>query len=160
MTRHEPRILVYGYGNPGRQDDGAGVMLAERMEQWTRDMQLDQVHIDANYQLNLEDAAGIANYDLVIFADASREDIEDYRLDPLIASGKIEFTMHAVSPAFVLHLCREVFNHEPETYLLHIRGYAWEFMGGITEKAGRNLAGALQCIQEFILQYLNNWKRS
>ena len=135
-------------------------MLAERMEQWARDMQLDQVHTDSNYQLNLEDAAGIANYDLVIFADASREDIEDFRLDLLIASERIEFTMHAVSPAFILHLCREIFNHQPEAYLLHIRGYEWEFMGGMTERAGKNLAGALQCIQEFILQYLNNWKRS
>ncbi len=160
MTQHEPRILVYGYGNPGRQDDGAGVLLAESMEQWACDMKLDQVHTDSNYQLNLEDAAGIANYDLVIFADASREDIEDYRLDLLIASERIEFTMHAVSPAFILHLCREVFNHQPEAYLIHIRGYEWEFMGGMTERTGKNLAGALQCIQEFILQYLNNWKRS
>jgi len=160
LTRREPRILVYGYGNPGRQDDGAGVLLAERIEQWTCDLQLDQVQTDSNYQLNLEDAAGIANYDLVIFADASREDIEDYRLDPLIASERVEFTMHAVSAAFILHLCREVFNHRPEAYLLHIRGYEWEFMGGMTEKAGKNLAGALQCIQEFILQYLNNWKGS
>ena len=103
-------------------------MLAERMEQWARDMQLDQVHTDSNYQLNLEDAAEIANYDLVIFADASREDIEDFRFDPLIPSERMEFTMHAVSPAFILHLCREIFNHQPEAYLCisgDMNGNSW-----------------------------------
>ena len=160
MIPRKPRILVYGYGNPGRQDDGAGVLLAEKMEQWVHRMQLNQVHTDSNYQLNLEDAAGIASYDLVIFADASREDIEDYRLEPLVASDKVEFTMHAVSPAFILHLCSEVFKRQPEAYLLHIRGYAWEFMGGMTEKAGYNVTVALQCVQDFVMQYLNNWIES
>ena len=154
MTKKKPTILIYGYGNPGRQDDGTGVMLAEKLDQWAREKGLDQVHTDSNYQLNLEDAASIAKYDVVIFADASREEIEDYRLDPLVASRKVEFTMHAVSPAFVLHLCRELFNHEPDSYLLHIRGYEWEFMGGITEKAGDNLRHALHRIQDFVLQRL------
>ena len=27
------KILIYGYGNPGRQDDGLGTMLVERLEQ-------------------------------------------------------------------------------------------------------------------------------
>jgi hydrogenase maturation protease len=154
LTEHKPTILVYGYGNPGRQDDGTGVLLTEKLELWIHDNQLMQVHTDSNYQLNLEDAAAIARYDLVIFADASREDLDDFRLDTLTASEKVEFTMHALSPAFVLHLCKEIFNHEPEAYLLHIRGYEWEFMGSITEKAGHNLSAALQYIQSFILRYL------
>ncbi len=28
------QILVYGYGNPGRQDDGLGVELVRRLEEW------------------------------------------------------------------------------------------------------------------------------
>jgi len=94
---------------PGPARRWHGVLLAEKLEHWVRDMKLDQVYTDSNYQLNLEDAAVISGYDLVIFADASSEEIEDFRLDPLIASDKVEFTMHAVSPAFVLHLCRQVF---------------------------------------------------
>ena len=154
MTLKKPTILIYGYGNPGRQDDGTGVLLAEELENWIHERGLNQVHTDSNYQLNLEDAASIAKYDLVIFADASHEEMKDFRLDPLIASDEAEFTMHAVSPAFVLHLCREIFHHEPEAYLLHIRGYEWEFMGEITQKAGENLTRAVEKVQEFILQRL------
>jgi len=160
LTRKEPRILVYGYGNPGRQDDGAGVLLAEKLEQWLQERNLEQVNTDFNYQLNLEDAAGIAEYDLVIFADASRENVESFRMEPLVASDRVEFTMHAVSPAFILHLAREVFDREPQAYLLHIRGYEWEFMEGITGRANKNMTLALQFIQDFLLRYVDNWKRS
>ena len=150
MTEHTPKILVYGYGNPGRQDDGLGVRLVESLEQWIHDNHYSQVHTDSNYQLNLEDVATISGYDLVVFADASREDISGFRLDTLEASDRVEFTMHAVSPAFILHLCNQVFNHQPRAYLLHIRGYEWEFMEGMTEKAGVNLKAATEFMQEFL----------
>jgi hydrogenase maturation protease len=155
LTHQKPSILVYGYGNPGRQDDGAGVMLAEKLDEWIAGMKLDAVHTDSNYQLNLEDAATISRYDLVIFADASHEELDDFRMDPLVACDRVEFTMHAVSPAFILYLSREVFDHEPEAYLLHIKGYEWEFMATMTEKGEKNLLNALHFVQDFILQHVS-----
>jgi Ni,Fe-hydrogenase maturation factor len=91
---------------------------------------------------------------LVIFADASHEELDDFRMDPLLASERVEFTMHAVSPAFILHMCKQVFGREPEAYLLHIKGYEWEFMAGMTEKAERNLMKALHFVEDFILQHV------
>lgn len=152
MTHQKPSILVYGYGNPGRQDDGAGVLLAEELDKWIAERKLTDVHTDTNYQLNLEDAATVSRYDLVIFADASQGELDDFRMDRLTGSGQVEFTMHAVSPAFILHLSKEVFNREPEAYLLHIKGYEWEFMAGMTEKAKINLRNALHFVEDFILQ--------
>ncbi len=150
MTGKQPRILVYGYGNPGRQDDGLGVMLAEELEKWCSENHLVQVSTDTNYQLNLEDAAGIANYELVIFADASHEKITNYRFEPLLPSENTEFTMHAVSPGFILHLCSQIFHQQPAAYLLHIRGYEWEFMAEPTVKARKNLSEALDFVKKFI----------
>lgn len=154
MTHQKPSILVYGYGNPGRQDDGAGVMLAEKLDEWIVSRKLEGVHTDTNYQLNLEDAATVSQYDLVIFADASHEEMDDFRMEPLVASNRVEFTMHSVTPAFILHLSREVFNHEPQAFLMHIKGYEWEFMAGMTEEAERNLLSALHFLQDFILQHM------
>lgn len=153
MTPNHRKILVYGYGNPGRQDDGLGVMLAEEIARWSKDNQLFHVDTDTNYQLNVEDAAVIAGYSHVIFADASQEEVPAYRFDRLLPSAKTEFTMHAVSPGFILHLCKQMFSHEPETYLLHIRGYEWEFMNEITDKARENLQEALDCIKAFISDF-------
>jgi hydrogenase maturation protease len=153
LTVNKPKILVYGYGNPGRQDDGLGVILAEEIEKWSVENGLTNIHTDSNYQLNLEDAAGIANYEVVIFADASKEDIPHFNFEPLQPSEKVEFSMHAVSPAFILHLCSQVFNHKPEAYLLHIRGHEWEFMNNMTEVAHDNLNQAFEFVKRFISDY-------
>lgn len=152
MTRRLPKILVYGYGNPGRQDDGLGVMLAEEIARWSDTLQLKHVDTDSNYQLNIEDAAGLGNYDIVVFADASLEEMPHFRLEPLKPSALNEFTMHAVSPAFILHLCHEMFHNEPSAYVLHIRGYAWEFMEKMTDGAMENLARAAAYMKSFILE--------
>lgn len=153
---NNPNILIYGYGNPGRQDDGLGVRLAEKIEEWCAENNFSQqVHIDSNYQLNLEDAEKISGYRLVIFTDASKKDIHDYLFQPLEPSEKVEFSMHAISPAFVLHLCNQIFNHQPETYLLHIKGYEWEFMEGMTVEARKNLDKAVDFVKRFIKDHLN-----
>lgn len=148
------KILVYGYGNPGRQDDGMGVFLAESMEKWARENNLSNVETDSNYQLNIEDASRIAAFDAVIFADASREDIPGYALTRVLPSARVEFTMHAVSPAFILNLCQEVYHKAPLAYLLHIRGSEWEFLREMTPDALKNLQEATVFLQRMIRDML------
>lgn len=154
MTALKPSVLVYGYGNPGRQDDGLGVLLAERIDAWAKSQGYTSLFTDSNYQLNLEDAEAISRYDMVIFADASQADLADFDLVELQPSPAVEFTMHAVSPAFILHLCHQVFDRKPRAYLLHIRGYSWEFMAPVTETARENLEKAGVFVETFLRQRL------
>ena len=107
-----PKILIYGYGNPGRQDDGLGISVVERIEKWIRKHKLDFVKTDCNYQLNIEDAAEIADKELVIFVDASKEDITDFLITTVEPSNKIQFTSHSISPSYLLNLCMlYIINH-------------------------------------------------
>lgn len=152
MSDRNKKILIYGYGNPGRQDDGLGVLLAEEIAEWAAAHNLSNIHTDTNYQLNLEDAEGISGYDLVVFADASGEDISGFVLERLKPSAAVEFTMHAVAPSFILHLCIQVFDRTPEAYLLHIKGYEWEFMAEITMRARQNLDMASLNLKKFLLE--------
>ncbi len=152
MTGNFPKILIYGYGNPGRQDDGLGVLLAEEMERWSAEMGFDCIHTDSNYQLNIEDADTLSKHDLVIFADASREEIDTFIMEPLKASEQVGFTMHSVSPAFVLNLSKEAFNRAPETFLLHIKGYEWDFMGEISKRARKNLDLAVEYLKNYLVE--------
>jgi len=137
------QILIYGYGNPGRQDDGLGIMLSQMLEAWVAENQIIGVEFDNNYQLNIEDAAAIAHKDLVIFADASEEEIEDFCLSQVDGSTKISFTTHAASPDYIVQLCKELFQKEPLVFLLHIKGYEWTFQEGFSEQAQKNLEQAL-----------------
>lgn len=147
------RILIYAFGNPGRQDDGLGNRLVEQLETWLKDEAFDQVTTESNYQLNIEDADNIKDRDIVVFVDASVEDIDDIQMDIVEPSeGRSEFTMHAASPAYILALCIKLYQKHPETYLLQIRGYEWEFLEKLSPRAEQNLSTALIFIKVRIKQ--------
>lgn len=144
------QILVYGYGNPGRQDDGLGIALVDRLESWAAEKELTGITFENNYQLNIEDAEAISDKDLVIFVDASREDIDDFCLTEVDGSGKLSFTTHAASPDYVVKLCRELFDVQPRALLLHIKGHQWELKEGISEPARYNLDKACAWLKSIL----------
>lgn len=148
---HRPSdILVYAYGNPGRQDDGLGTALVNRLEAWVAELDLKGIDFDSNYQLNIEDAEAISKYNTVVFIDASTEDIHDFILTPVTGEMEVSFTTHAASPGYIVKLCGELFNRFPEVYLLHIKGYEWEFQEGLSPMAEINLAKALEFMKGFV----------
>jgi len=145
-------ILIYAYGNPGRQDDGLGNCMVDLLEPWLSENGIDNVELDSNFQLNIEDADIIKDKDIVVFIDASIEDIDQYQLGIVEPSeGRSEFTMHAASPAYILALCIKLYNKHPETYLLQIKGYEWEFQEGLSDKAAENLDSAATFLKEKII---------
>lgn len=150
-----PRILVYGYGNPGRQDDALGVMLSEEIDSWVKEENYSEIDTDQNYQLNIEDAFKISQYDIVVFADASINDIESFQMDLVVPDTKSDFSMHSVSPSFVTGLCFEVFNKKPIIYQLQIKGYKWVFMEKISRRAKNNLSTAELFLKNFLLECLS-----
>ncbi len=155
------QILIYGYGNPGRQDDGLGNHFVEKVKTWAEENRLSNISFDSNYQLNIEDAAEISDKDIVIFVDASIEDIESFELDEITPDAKVEFSMHAVSASYVVHLCRDIYQKSPKSFLLHVKGYEWEFMEGITEKALKNFEKAFEYMKPMLLnpQKLLNYQQ-
>ena len=60
------KILLIGYGNPGRLDDGLGPAFAKAVEA----LHTPGVTVEANYQLAVEDAHAVAQHEIVVFADA------------------------------------------------------------------------------------------
>jgi len=145
------QILIYGYGNPGRQDDGLGNHFVEMAREWAAEQGLKNIAFDSNYQLNIEDAAEITGKDIVIFVDASLEDIDDFVLDEITPDAKVEFSMHAVSASYVVHLCKEIYPHCPAAWLLHLKGYEWEFREGLTEQALNNCQKAFEYLKPILL---------
>lgn len=141
-------ILVYGYGNPGRQDDGLGVLLVNELEQWVEEMGIPGINFESNYQLNIEDAECLRQHDLVIFADASVEGINDVLLTRVTGENGVTFTTHSASPGYIYRLCEHLFGRTPETFLLHIRGYEWELGETVSSRALVNLEKAVGLMKE------------
>ena len=147
-----PGILIYGYGNPGREDDGLGNAFVGAIRSWIEKNKLANIELDSNYQLNIEDADMMAKKDIVLFVDATEEPIENFCITTVKPSeSRVEFTMHAVSPAFVLDLCQKIFKKNPQTFLLHIKGYQWDFKEELSPEGKKNLNKALEFIKPFLL---------
>ncbi|HNR89510.1 MAG TPA: hydrogenase maturation protease [Spirochaetota bacterium] len=138
------KVIIYGYGNPGRQDDGLGPALVERLEGEA----LPGVETRSAFQLNIEDAQTIADAGTVIFVDASMTGDGPFAFHEIVPSAQITFTTHAMSPGSVLALCQDLFNPERRAYMLSIRGYEWEFREGFSAGASGNLEQAYAFVME------------
>ena len=159
MDSNNKKILFYGYGNPGRQDDALGIRFIEQMETWVEENGYNNIFFDSNYQLNIEDADTISGYDIVFFVDASMEQLEGFDISEVeFSNAQVEFTMHAISPGVVLSLCKQIYNKVPQTYLIHIKGFEWEleFDKGLTPKAEENLQEVLKFMQEKVPEIMEN----
>jgi hydrogenase maturation protease len=146
-AERRPSILLIGYGNPGRLDDGLGPALAEALAS----VQLPGLAVDSDYQLNLEDAAAAAEYEIVVFADASVSGAEPFTFTEVQPEQGLSFSSHELSPPQLLALTRDTFQREPKAYLLGIRGYDFnEFGERLSQRAQRNLKAALDFVKSFV----------
>ena len=149
MEEKQSKFLLIGYGNPGRLDDGLGPALAEEVGK----LGLAQLTVESDYQLTVEDAAQIAEYDLVVFADASVSGPEPYGFSKVDSDQEAHasFSTHSVSAEAVLALAESLFGRRPEAYMLSIRGYEYnEFGERLSDRARANLAAAVQFLREFL----------
>jgi hydrogenase maturation protease len=142
--RHDgPSILFYGFGNPGRCDDGLGPAAAEAIAE----MGIDGVAVDSDYQLNIENAAEIATYDVVVFADAALNCPAPYTFKRLDPQRDVAFTTHSVSPNAVVAMACDMFGGRTKGYMLGIRGHEFnEYRETLSEDARSDLKAALQFV--------------
>ena len=143
MSSDRTRVLVIGYGNPGRLDDGLGPAFADALEK----AGIPGVTVDSDYQLTVEDASEAARHDVVVFADAHVSCSEPFEFSRTFPGEEASFSTHSVEPEAVLALAEKLFASSPKAYTLAIRGYEFnEFGEGLSERASHNLSQALQFI--------------
>ena len=147
MTDDRQRLLVFGFGNPGRLDDGLGPAFVKAVE----GLGLTGIATEADYQLTVEDADLVATYDLTLFVDATIEDIEPFHLAPVTPEAEVSFSSHKVSPGQVYHLARTLFDADTRAYILAIRGYDYDAFGErLSTGAAENLNQAVAFFHQLV----------
>ena len=132
-------ILVYGYGNPGRLDDGLGPALVHELEA----RGISGVSLESGYQLQIEDATLVADHDVVVFADADTACAGPFEVRCIEPRPETDFTTHSVAPEALLALAHQHFGARTLGFVLGIRGYDFdEFGEELSPGAQRNLAAA------------------
>jgi hydrogenase maturation protease len=143
-----PRILVIGYGNPGRGDDGLGPALAAGIE----GLSLAGVTIEIDYQLTVDHAALIAAHEAVVFVDAIMGLAEPFRLSKVGTSQPNVLGSHRVTPEAVMTLSKLLFGNRPPAWMLAIAGDAFgEVKEGLSPRAQDNLWLALAFAQGWLV---------
>ena len=106
-------LLLIGYGNPLRQDDGLGWRIAMAIEA----LDLPGLQVLAAQQLTLELAAPIALAEAVVFVDATYG-IATLALKPLHHNPQApdpgpQTWSHQLTPQALLMLAGELYGHQP-----------------------------------------------
>ena len=109
-------LLVIGYGNTLRRDDGVGPKVADAVAA----LGVPGVTSLPCALLTPELAQPVANARVVIFVDAAVDAPREVQLRALAPAESSQLMAHAASPATVLALARDVFGSAPEAWWLTI----------------------------------------
>lgn len=112
----EDELLVIGYGNSLRCDDGVGPRVAESVEA----LRLPGVRTLVCQQLSPEYADPIARARRVVFVDAAVDEVDGVKFRQLVPGETSQLMAHAADPRTMLALARDVFGHSPEAWWLTI----------------------------------------
>jgi hydrogenase maturation protease len=139
-------LLLIGYGNPLRCDDGVGPKVAEAVEA----LRLPGVHTLICQQLSPEHAEPISRARTVIFVDAAVDAPTEVQLRRLEPGQTSQLMAHAADPRTMLALARDVFGHAPEAWWLTIPAVKLAFGDDLSPLARRGLEKAVQEIKIFV----------
>ncbi len=133
------KLLLFGYGNPGRGDDALGPGLIERIAK----LQLADVECQHDMQLQVEHVTDLATCTQALFIDADLSCAEPFDFSVIAAAKDDSYTSHAMTPNALLYAYRQVYGQDaPPAFLLRIRGYDFGLDSPLSGKASDNLDAA------------------
>ncbi len=141
----ETELLVIGYGNTLRGDDGVGPRVAEAIGK----LHLPGVRTLICPLLTPELADPIARAKKVIFVDAAVDAPNAVQWRKLEPKETSQLMAHAADPRTMLALARDVFGHVPEAWWLTIPAVDLGFSEEFSTAVQRGFAEAVEKIQAF-----------
>ncbi|MDH3460543.1 MAG: hydrogenase maturation protease [Burkholderiaceae bacterium] len=137
-------VLIFGWGNPSRGDDALGPVFIERLQDLLTPAMLGRVELLTDFQLQVEHALDLIGRDQVLFVDASTSCAHPFEVSSLLPLRDQSFTTHALSPASLLQVYRDVQGIEPPSCTqLAIYGERFELGEPLSDAALSNLEQAL-----------------
>ncbi len=155
-------ILLLGYGNLDREDDGVAwhvlSRLAARLGQAFPDkpeefefIQGQPVDFYFSLQLVPELAETLKGYARVCFIDAHTGAVpEELHVEELSPQLQTSSFTHHLTPAMLLNLSAALYGSVPQARLVSVRGYAFEFSQQLSPETDRLADRAVERILEWI----------
>ncbi len=137
-------LLLIGYGNTLRRDDGVGPKVAEAVAA----LDLPGVEALGCTLLTPELAEPISRAGRVLFVDASVDGSSSVELRPLTAAPSSQIMAHAAEPQTLLALARDVFSRVPLAWMLTIPIETMEVGEELSAMAKHGMTEAVQRVKE------------
>ena len=155
------KLLILGYGNPDRQDDGVAWHVLRaitcRLGYPTPVSYVDefpecaQIGFEFHLQLTPEMAEDIHAYEYVCFLDAHTGNIpEPVRLIPVESEFQASPFTHHLTPQSLLSICDTLYGNKPEATLLSVRGYHFDLSQQLSEETAELVPQAAELIWEWM----------
>jgi len=139
------KLLIFGYGNPGRGDDAIGSLFVEHISRWKR----ENFSCLSDMQLMVEHVTDLRAHNEVIVVDADMACAEPFEFLPITARKDESCTSHTLTPAGLLYVYQQVYHRDSlAAFLLRIRGYNFDLGDVLSKKAAYNLNAAIQFITQ------------
>lgn len=146
------KLLIFGYGNPGRGDDALGPLVAEHIESIKSQRQWHHVDVLTAYQLQIEHVMDVADNEITLFVDAHTRCSSPYQFDRCQAEPDQSYTTHALTPDALLAVYQQVFKKTPPPcYLLSIKGESFDLGQSLSTNANSNLKLAIKFVEQLCL---------
>ncbi len=150
--KHTPEILVIGYGNTLRRDDGVGVRAAEAVAA----LNLPTVQVLTRHQLVPELAEPISRARAVIFVDAAANGVPELELQEVAPQTGNPILAHAADPTALLALAGNIFGHCPPAWTLAIPVTDFGFGDGLSARAEAAARAAVREIRRLVERQSSN----
>ncbi|MFY9943132.1 MAG: hydrogenase maturation protease [Desulfobacterales bacterium] len=141
------RVLVIGWGNPARGDDG---LAWHALKQLAAGPLRENVRLLLQQQLTPELAEHVQRAQRVLFVDTSAQDppgqIRCRRLCP--ADCEAAAFSHHLTPDTLLALTQTLFGRCPEAFSLSVGGAAFGFSEALSLQVKNALPDLLHCIRQ------------
>ena len=133
------KILIIGYGNPDREDDGVAWHILDRLAQrlgcpGPAQAVESLLHADGVpdllclLQLAPDLAETVADYDRICFVDAhTGAYAEDLRFEEIAGGFQTSLFTHHMMPGTVLALAETLHGRAPQGAVVSVRGYQFGF---------------------------------
>ncbi|MGO9391563.1 hydrogenase maturation protease [Rhodoblastus sp.] len=138
------KLVVFGWGNVSRGDDGIGPLLLSRIEQadWEEALLIE------DYQLQLEHALDLDGAELALFIDAGTGTPAPFSFREIFSRQGMTHTSHALAPESVLAVFYQVTGKTPPpAFLLCVRGEDFELGAGLSLEGAARLEQAWEFLQ-------------
>jgi hydrogenase maturation protease len=155
------RVLIIGYGNPDRQDDGVAwhilCALAQKMGYPSPSTFEDEFPANSGLdfafflQLTPEMAEDISAYERVCFVDAHTGAIPDeVQMIPVESEFQRSPFTHHLTAQSLLSMCEALYHKKPDAILVSVRGYRFGFERELSEETGVLVPEAVGLITKWL----------